>query len=424
MDAFKDLLKKYFNQTLRYHLKYPEVYTFDFDFYNDRIIMHPNQQAKLIDIIKSTPDIKNQLIALVTRNLKTVISSVHDVSFNTNGIDLIIKFNPGRNIIKELPMETYAEIASKLNLEDLYDFCGTNPQITRICRDQKFWSLLIREKFPQYYVESAKGYNWERVYKGLFYYMELIPDLQMHKLRLKEQSKKRKILHIELSSSEFAIHWERLYKSHPETVKYLILNNLVDIDDITSTSILLNLPDPDIFKYILERHSLTQDTYNYLIEYFFRNFDIMSILTSGVAKDKGTSLTYDKTKLKKMLINNFNQGSLSMLEHFIFYYDLLDLYNDYKFLIDFLDKNLYLYSGNKELIIFVISKLPDQVPINKLLEYITENIQRGKYQLVEILWNKYNQLLSPEDVDYLKGQVELNTQLHSNVKRELHRIIR
>lgn len=61
-----------------------------------------------------------------------------------------------------LGLDIRAVIASFLSRSDLNSFITAYP-----INEEHFWSLMIKERFPKYYIPSATGFNWTSIYLNL-----------------------------------------------------------------------------------------------------------------------------------------------------------------------------------------------------------------------------------------------------------------
>jgi hypothetical protein len=77
-----DQINHYFNYTLRDYLKYPETYALTVT--SNQITLFTNQTSKLLEIIKSDPNIKETLVSQLTTTLN------RSVYLSTHGNDIVI----------------------------------------------------------------------------------------------------------------------------------------------------------------------------------------------------------------------------------------------------------------------------------------------------------------------------------------------
>jgi len=243
---------EYFNEVLRDYLKYPEI--FNVTSSESSVILVPNKESELLKKIKIDPRLKNQLLHQIKEFLESKGINAHDIHFYSHGTDIIIKYTPMYLYITEVSL--YSNIYSYLSAEDLTVFCNLGGPIQKICDNPIFWIELIKNRFPQFYLEIKGGYNWKDVYLGLLAYEEFlnavnnfgqfIIDFQKFKQgifnsRLKNKSdvfyhdhpeyeKYRSYYEKYGRNGYWNRNWGKFINNHPETEKYLILNNLIKFD--------------------------------------------------------------------------------------------------------------------------------------------------------------------------------------------------
>src|SRR5579863_1326612 len=218
--------QEYFNFTLRNALRYPE--TFTLDFYQGKFILHPSEKSGLIDLIRSNPEIKSQLLKTVSKFLRKYIPSASNVVFSTDGTNLIVNYSL-EELTSTIPtksyLQAYANIASNLNVDQLNDFCTYNKEFHEVCKDPVFWITLFKERFPKRYKEIKNVNNWEPLYKALLYYLD--KDLEIGKLI---QSNPRDI------DTAVKTYWNNILNEYLSGFEILIQNGLFNftLDDIAN----------------------------------------------------------------------------------------------------------------------------------------------------------------------------------------------
>lgn len=255
-----DKLLQHFNLDLRNKHNYPETFTVkpEHSFNYGRLILIPDQKSKLLELIKTNPRTKQELLNDIERFLP--IRPI-DLYFSTHGEDIIINF-----VLKEMiSLDTglFSIIGSYLNIDDLENYC----EALFLCDKQEFWIIMTREQFPQWYVESRNKYNWGEVYRGLFKYgiylkskrlTELNQDLRSLRrkkpIAYKESMEEinREINNLKLQNIREEDYEPNLFwnKMNSETIKYLInLNILSDRDKYSILSVTKSL---DIFRKLID----------------------------------------------------------------------------------------------------------------------------------------------------------------------------
>src|SRR5579863_43356 len=267
--------ERYFNSTLRNALRYPE--TFTFDFYQGEFILHPSQKSGLIDLIRSNPKIKQNLIENVGRSLRKYIPSASNLKFTTDGTNLIIRFTLEELFSTIEPvgyLQTYANIASNLDVEQLEKMCKDLPKFKILCKDPVFWITLFKERFPSRYKPPKDigipedSYDWEQIYKAAIYYV----------------NKNRIVDNMIISGyyqgyvSYLQIYWRDFIYEYPEGLKYLITNEIFEFSSNDMNNLLLFSNDAYLIKYFLDHYKITQTDLENMATKHSRDIPIMKII--------------------------------------------------------------------------------------------------------------------------------------------------
>jgi len=402
-----------------------------------------NQPSKLLQLIKSNPQIKAQLLSIVTDNIHKLFPNAYDVSFNTDrtGTNIEIKFNTQDSIYyaKLVPkgqLGIFANIASNINtIEGVNDYCRTNIELNELCRDPKFWTEMIRTRFPEYLLPAARDYKQKRLYKCLLRFQELKDKYQplideferLSKIRPRGYigwTRDQNIHYGKLIDQTHGQPWRTLSKEYPEALKYLILNNLVELskEDIEKLTHELDSYDVDLFKYILKKYPKKSEDLHDLLSVHFHHLPIIKLLLSGEIKDdKGGIFNIDYEDVKEAIQDMFDSSLghdeyIYPLDEFKFYYELLDDSYTVDSLINFL---LQGYEVNPETLKYILSMLPDTISSGNLFEYLKEATRGIRPQIVGALMNKYGKLLSVEDKQELIDEIEAEHSSYPQNRDEL-----
>jgi len=435
MEQYKRDVIEYFNDTLRSRLRYPEI--FNIEFYMDRIILKPINKTKkpAYNLYVNTPmlhdygsgtllqrlrdvSIKNHILEEVSKYVQTVIPNAYDFGFYSDGTNLTIKFNTKEGVLEEkLPplgfVEPYARMAANFSEEeDLNNFCRSTPDINKLCKDGNFWGEMIRIRFPQYYLPLTKGYNREKLYRGLLYYEKKSrPYINTNNKKVGNSYDRFWTL-----LSNF---WEDFTLKHPETLKYLLFNNLIKINEDDTNFIIRFLDSNDLLEFI-KKYPLSYDILNLIVNDMFHNIKFMEKLFATTIKDsQGNILEIEEDDLKEIFYYALNQDEyIYSLEEFKFWYEYLDGSYSLDSLIDFLNK---VYDVNTHTLNYILSKLPDKINIGQLMIYLKDLIGAIRPMAFKGVYNKYKHLLIDEDIDELRE--EINAHDDDDIRDDFYRII-
>jgi len=129
MEDLRLKINDYFNLILRDALRYPEK--FQIEIHKDRIILYPNQPSSLLGLLIRDKPLKNNLLKIVGNFIEKNVSDAYDVSLNTDGTNIIIKWLTEEVLRPKLDprveIGSYANIASNLDIESLNKMCRSNP---------------------------------------------------------------------------------------------------------------------------------------------------------------------------------------------------------------------------------------------------------------------------------------------------------
>lgn len=115
------IISDYFNHQLKILFDYPE--TFKISILDDRIILEPNIKSSLLEDIKASPSLKQQLINLVKTALEKYLGPVQEVYITTKGTDITFI------IVQRSTIDDIPALASKL---DYYDLLKTIEKLQKI----------------------------------------------------------------------------------------------------------------------------------------------------------------------------------------------------------------------------------------------------------------------------------------------------
>jgi len=393
----------YFNVFLRGYLKYPETFTVVIQ--GREIQLFPNQPSQLLSNIKSDQLLKQRLIDEVTKFLSKYISNVYNVSFSSHGTDLLIRYDTVSYITQSegQNIDTYANIASTLNENQIDDLCRTSPELNKICRTELFWITLIKVRFPQYYVELQGGYNWEKIYKGLLYYDNYLTELdeyeRLNKIRIVQKGSKRDLFTM----------WKNLVINYPETVRYIILNNILIFTRELVSGVFSNSEVIQVIKKLLNEYPITvEQLMEGLINAIEKNnIELMKMyINYDKLSDEGERIKLTNEEINDQIreeeLLEFDKLSIEAFELIM---DTFYKENDnIGFLRYISNKNIeflkYISDENKTLIDYII----DKYTINKraLMGIFEDIIHSGKDYMFKKLYDKYKGELTKNDIHYIE----------------------
>ena len=378
---FKKEIVDYFNTVLRSTLNYPEI--FDISFSDRSISLLPDKTSKLLQLIKTDSTLKHNILDQIKQGLSKHNIYTEDIYFISHGTDIMVGYEsvPFNTTILDttiLDMPLYSNIVSNLDEEGIDNFCKTNKHFKSICNNPMFWSEMIRFKYPEYYVEKVSGikYNWKEIYLGIDTYV------------------KDKIDYEKYRGSEDRIYDPfqlRTIRNYPEAFIYLLNNKLTTLSQHDLDIIIQSIYNIDVIKSILSNNIIDQDQLDIVSKEYMFNINIIKLYLNYKGTDYLGNLVkineHDfKERIEYMIISM--SSSLS-IELFDFYYEYLYPNGSYTNMLGF----LFLGFPNSVLVKHVLSKVPDDIPENYLMGYISNGIESYKVEILKGLWNKYKSVL-------------------------------
>jgi hypothetical protein len=409
----------YFNGALRNSLGYPERFTVEIG--HNRVTLTPDRESHLLKLIKSDSKLKEQLLRVISDNIKRKDPSAYDIHFSSHGHDLEIKYSSklgGREII-QLETGIHSIIASYL--DDLNDYCKSGLEFEKICRNPEFWIFLIREEYPEYFIEVRGGYNWEHVYHGLVWYDE---TKKLYEDYLAKVSKTT--YSADIASAKRRLHGipTDLDRYHHETFMYLLNNNKLQLTQDQIEDILSSTKNVTVVKNILGKYPIdiltlsvawSNQLYNTKISELFLNYH-------------STDSQGNPVEITKEDIENIMDSWLDHDEHaltpdeFQLYFNKLYPAGSSDDMITFLLQSHVFDSATIDYVYRQLSHLPEPKDLYNLM---VDAIRGIKTDVVRMLWRKYrHQLL--KDVDDLRETVnaEFTTVSESDFRDELLNILK
>jgi len=417
MDELDKHFDKYFNEILRDYLKYPEIFKVISD--ESSVTLIPDRESELLKKIKIDSKLKNQILHQIKGFLESKNMEVQDIHFYSHGTDIIIKYTPTYLYITEAPL--YANIYSYLSDKDLTIFCNLGGAIQKICDNQIFWIELIKNRFPQFYLEMKGGYNWKNIYIGLLAHEEFINDsnnfeqftLDFERFRQGISKKRNLFYHDHPEYEKYRSYYEKYGRNgywikkwmefqdgHPETVKYLIFNNLVKFGSGRISSVISKMTDITLAKKTLLDYPLSDENFDIIfsnvadennIELFkllLQHKNMKSFIDDGYLDEYFNDFIEDSPTLKPALKPEMFELLRTNSRDPRSYEDYLGSTDD----------------TNLELIDYLITKLPDNFlrPRGGLFNFLTDVIiPMGKSNIFERLTKKYSNELTESNMKYL-----------------------
>ena len=277
-----DLYDKYFNNTLRNYLKYPEK--FNITISKNRVTLTPDQPSSLLKLLKTDSSIVSNIISSLKSGLKN--TNIEDVYFSTHGDDIVINVVFSK-VIVNLDTGLWATLASYLDVIDMYKLLQVDLDFIRIFKSVTFWTELIRQRFPQYYAPLASGYDWEILYANMIKFDEIYQESINRKTK-----RLTRLFDPNIYSAKYYELFEYL-RNQPEVTRYFVLNDLLifDRDNLMAfIEVLCRKLNMELFHHLLERYQVDRD----LLVYIFNtclvenNSDIIEYLLGYSWKDPET----------------------------------------------------------------------------------------------------------------------------------------
>jgi len=295
---------------------------------NKVIIQSNNNQSKLLNIIRETPAMKKYLINVLIAGLS---------HFNISHVEMNISDRLELFFFQwvDLDVPVWAIIYSYLELSDLRSLESIKPEITS---DVKFWIEIFKQKFHKYYKPYYVSNNWSEFYITLYKF--LFPG----------------------DYNEYAYLSE--YK---ELKRYLIFNNLVDLSDDEMIGCLFDTTDVEINKVLFEKYTEDLDL----------NSELMRVLDDVSLAELSPAVlihTWDH-------MNEFGRDKI---------YAILDCYNDQDEMFPRTD------TFSPEICQIICDRMfrccISLKPLEKILQFIFENIFATSKDCVEYLLREYSEI--------------------------------
>ena len=410
METFKRDFIKYFNVDLKSYLEYSE--TFTVEFYSDRIILKPNRQSQLINIIKTDKQLKDKLLSQLTNNIKKVFPTVYDVSFNTDKEgNLIVKFDTQRRVDFGGLVGVAAQVASTLDEKSLDEFCRTSTEFRDTCKKPEFWITLIKIRFPEYFKEfkggyplSRPAYNWEKVYKGLLFYDNFRNNIDQYKEYSMNQFKIFDF-HIPLPINL----WNIMTNKYSEAVKYLILEDIIPLSKEDLKHILSFTADVDIHKYIFDKYKINNEILNDAFSNAIGNIELMKIYLDYKDQDEsGNPVELDKSYVEDIYeyLIDHDERDVSIEEWKLFYEKIEDpakRYTPDSLLQALIDLGS---SPDPKTVEYIIKMLPDEYSQAELINWFRDAIRAIRAEQIGQVWGKYRALFDKDDIEELRQEIK------------------
>jgi hypothetical protein len=276
-------LVKYFNNSIRGQIGYPETFKFKFSS-RGKIELTPDQPSKLLELIKTNKEFKERTLRIIFILINTYEPNVYNIWFTTHGTDLIINYTIS-NIRLNLDTGIYSIICSYLKENDVGKFCVTAREV---CKNNVFWTELIRNRFPEYYKPVKLKYNWEQVYSGLNTYEETITYIKGPILNVKYQRGS-----LPTKSGNYPTLYKGLLQETPDAFKYLLELKILDASLLSDEHFIddsINNNDIDIFKLLYPIFSFGKnpiDLYYQFITNYKLNYKIFDYVYEQTFNKKG-----------------------------------------------------------------------------------------------------------------------------------------
>ena len=158
----------------------------------------------------------------------------------------------------------YANIAANLNITELEELCMNNSQFNKICKSNNFWSEVIKNKYPEYLVQTIDVYDWRKVYHGLDYYINNIENI--------------------LEDKQYI--WNDFIQDYSYTFRYLVLNNIIQYNDKNIDDFIFHYIGYDdeyeneLIQYVLDTYKFSDQIYSDLLSthVYIYNLDTMKTI--------------------------------------------------------------------------------------------------------------------------------------------------
>jgi hypothetical protein len=388
---------KYFNTSLRDAVEYPEKFTIISS--EGSITLNPDQESYLLKLIKSSSDMRDVILRVVSNNLKKEDPTVYNLYFSSHGKDIVINFQ-SRMITIQLDTGIHSIIASYLNEIGLDRYCKLSPIFEKVCVKPEFWVNLIRVRYPEYFVEMKGGYSWEKVYRGLLYYDDTKRSFEKFNVPVGDVNFRRRKYEMEEYNLELL---KSIYTKYPEAFLYLLYNSKLNLTRDQMAHIFPLIDDISVIKYILNKYEneidefILYDSWNKHIW----DIEISKLFLKYHGKD---SVEIDNESIRKTLESLLLRDKHALtVDEFQLYFNRLYPSGDADDLISLL---LLGNKFNSETLDYVSILLEHEDIPRDLYNFMTEAIENGNVEIIELLWENYREQLLPR-INDLKLLVDI-----------------
>lgn len=202
-----------------------------------------------------------------------------------------------------LEIGIHSLIASFLSHKDLESYIQSYPP-----PEEYFWSLMIREKFPEYYIPHLSGYIWKDVYMGLLDFYSIVNTNAWYVIIKGQLEFFRYMVTNKFVTLNDEIIFEMFILECPlETIKFILFNYDVKIKHLTElVKISSDRYRLDVIKFVFE-YAKSRDMCIELVNYI--DFETEDIFDHKDLTVEGFNLIWDiiKDKYPEGLLGTFAQ---------------------------------------------------------------------------------------------------------------------
>ena len=405
-----ELYDKYFNRSLREYLKYPEKFSISIS--QDKVVLTPDQSSQLLKLIYSNNTIKDSVLVSIKTGLKD--PNLKQVYLSTNGTNIVINFifNLVKTELVYFDAGVWATILSYLSRPELMNLLLSDVKFDRLMINTTFWTELIRQRFPEYYVPQAVGYSWRTIYLDLIDYdifkrIREEPIIISFTGEMRSQNKDDpKYLHY---------RYDDLYRRlnvDPELKEYLIINDLLELTP-DKFLILLEFTELDLklIKHLFDKYSPDVKTLDVALRIYFdgKHQDIIKYLFEykRIDPSSGKTIEISLENLARVVFYLFDITSSFTNETFELVYNRLhesnrsDLYTRLRFMMR--QKSYLITQSNIDYMLRSYPKILQESDISKdhLVKFFQDALDSYHYRLAFEIYNRTKGLLAQNDIENL-----------------------
>ena len=411
----------YFNFILRDYLKYTEKFIIRIHVIvnGGSVSLKSNIPSKLIKILQTDSRIRDQItsqIAKSNKDFRDVSIEIKDNDYITINYTIVepepVRENLGvKNLesIRYLDIGIYSNIISNLPEEDVNKFCLSDPYFKELCEKSSFWSEMIKQRYPEYYVElktgHGKSYDWKKIYYSLLWFVR---EKKAYDYRKGIIDRKNDLL-IGYKTFNFNAYknanldfWINLVKKHELLLEYLINNNIIKFEQTVLEYVLSYTENYALIKNILEKYNsyIDSETLNESFNNHIFNRPIARLFLDYRGTDSsGNPVQIDISGVRETIeyVMDHDERDFS-IEELDFYFQYIYPNGTTRDLIEFLEIG---HVFQEKTIEYVVSKF-EGMSTEELYEILRDTIHGYKPEIFNSIFRRYKHLLGEYKDDLLE----------------------